>query len=230
MGKKILMVLTSVDSYPDGSKTGWYLPEAAHPYYKFVEAGHEVTWCSMTGKAYCDPSSIEAMKEDVECVKFLADPLLKAATESQAKFTDIDYMTFDCIFVVGGFGVLWDIANDTTIKAALKEMYVAGKVVAAVCHGPACFFDLILDDGTPLVAGKQITAFTNDEENAVGKYEIVSKPSGPGSCEDNLKALGCTFVDGGVFQPQVCVAGNLFTGQNPPSAGPLAEAVIKVLA
>jgi len=41
----------------------------------------------------------------------------------------------------------------------------------------------------------------------------------------------CTgkFKDGGVFQPNVCVSGNLLTGQNPPSAGPLADKVIEMM-
>merc|ERR1712070_663269 len=49
-GKKVLIVLTSVDKYPDGSPTGWYLPEAVHPYYKFVEAGCDVEFASISGK------------------------------------------------------------------------------------------------------------------------------------------------------------------------------------
>lgn len=87
-----------------------------------------------------------------------------------------------------------------------------------------------MDDGSYLVAGKEVTAFTNGEEVAVSKLDVVSKPSGPGSCEDILGPVcGATFKDGGVFQANVCVSGNLFTGQNPPSAGPLAEAIIKHL-
>ena len=85
-----------------------------------------------------------------------------------------------------------------------------------------------LADGTSLVKDKEITGFTNAEENAVSKYEVVSEPSGPSSCEDALKAAGAIFKDGGVFQANVCVAGNLLTGQNPPSAAPLAEAMLEL--
>ena len=72
--------------------------------------------------------------------------------------------------------------------------------------------------------------FTNGEENAVSKYEVVSEPSGPGSCQDLLSERGANFSDGGVFQPNVVVDGNLLTGQNPPSAAPLADAINKMLA
>ena len=40
-----------------------------------------------------------------------------------------------------------------------------------------------------------------------------------------MREAGGLFKDGGVFKPNVCVAGNLMTGQNPPSAGPLAVQV-----
>lgn len=54
--KKVLMVCTSVSQFPDGSATGWYLPEAAHPYQVFVDAGIEVTWASIAGghDSFCD--------------------------------------------------------------------------------------------------------------------------------------------------------------------------------
>ena len=47
----------------------------------------------------------------------------------------------------------------------------AGKVVCAVCHGPAGLV-LAKDGDKPLVAGKKVTAFTNTEEEAVGKTKV----------------------------------------------------------
>ena len=74
-------------------------------------------------------------------------------------------------------------------------------------YGPIVFANVKLASGQNLVEGKKITGFTNGEENAVSKYEVVSEPSGPGSCEDLLSARGATFSDGGVFQPNVVVDG-----------------------
>merc|ERR1711907_662549 len=80
-GKKVLLVCTSIDKYPDGSSTGWYLPEGAHPYWKFVEAGWTVKWASIAGGvAPCDPGSVEASKEDEESMKFWNDEDLKSST------------------------------------------------------------------------------------------------------------------------------------------------------
>merc|ERR1711985_92274 len=81
MSKTVLLVCTSVDKYPDGSPTGWYLPEAAHPYWKFVEAGWTVKWASIAGGVTpCDPGSVDASKEDAESMKFWNDDELKAST------------------------------------------------------------------------------------------------------------------------------------------------------
>lgn len=49
----------------------------------------------------------------------------------------------------------------------------AGKIISAVCHGPA---GLVLakgpDGSSPLVKGKKVTGFTNSEEEAVGKTKV----------------------------------------------------------
>ena len=35
-----------------------------------IEAGFDVEWASITGSAMCDPDSVDASKEDAECMKF----------------------------------------------------------------------------------------------------------------------------------------------------------------
>merc|ERR1712216_383250 len=215
-----LIVLTSIDKYPDGSPTGWYAPEAVHPYNKFIAADYTVTFASSTGEATCDPSSLG--QGDAEVDAFFADESLKALTEKTAKLEDMNPADFDAVLFAGGFGVMWDFPESEAAQKFIVAMYEAGKPTAAVCHGPIVFKNVKLSDGSVLVNGKELTGFTNAEENAVSKYEVVSEPSGPGSCEDALTAAGGVFKDGGVFQANVCQAGNLFTGQNPPSAAPLA--------
>lgn len=229
--KKVLLVCTSVDKFPDGSPTGWYLPEAAHPYQVFKAAGLEVTWASIAGgEAPCDPGSVEASAEDAESMAFWNDKDLIAKTSgATGKLDDFKAEDFDAVLFAGGFGVMWDFPESEAAQKLIVAMYEAGKPTAAVCHGPIVFRDVKLSDGSVLVAGKEVTGFTNAEEEAVGKTEVVAAPSGPGSCEDVLAAAGATFKDGGVFQPNVCIVGALMTGQNPPSAKPLAEAIVAAL-
>lgn len=50
MAPKILFVFTSNDKLVNtDKKTGWYLPEAAHPYYVLKEAGYELVAASENG-------------------------------------------------------------------------------------------------------------------------------------------------------------------------------------
>ena len=50
MTVKILMVLTNHDQLGNtGKKTGWYLPEVAHPYHIFKKNGYEIVTCSPKG-------------------------------------------------------------------------------------------------------------------------------------------------------------------------------------
>ena len=226
MPTRVLIVLTSVSKFPDGSPTGWYAPEAIHPYNKFREAGFEVEFASIAGEATCDPSSLPG---DGEVQAFMGNPALKALTETPKKIGDCDPAKCDAVLFAGGFGVMWDFPNSLEAQRFIVSMYEAGKPTGAVCHGPIVFKNVTLSDGSKLVAGKEVTAFSNAEENAMSKYEVVSEPSGPGSCEDALTTAGATFKDGGVFKVNVCVAGNLFTGQNPPSAAAIAEAMVNAL-
>ena len=56
---KILFVVTSHDELGNtGHKTGFWVEEFAAPYYKFVDAGHEVTIATPKGgQAPIDPNS-----------------------------------------------------------------------------------------------------------------------------------------------------------------------------
>jgi len=104
-------------------------------------------------------------------------------------------------------------------------MWSAGKVVAAVCHGPAGLVSACDADGTSIVNGRRVTGFTNSEERGVGKDGLV-----PFLLEDKLKELGGAF-EGGPDWAAFCVKdGHLVTGQNPASSTLVAEAVADIVA
>jgi putative intracellular protease/amidase len=70
MTKKILFALTNHDQLGNtGKKTGWYLPEVAHPYHVFTKAGYEVEFVSPNGgKTPIDEGSLSYLANDtVSC-------------------------------------------------------------------------------------------------------------------------------------------------------------------
>lgn len=222
----ILFVLTSHNQLGDtGKPTGWYLPELAHPYHVLHNKANITVASPKGGEAPLDPASVEAAKDDVS-VNFLKnDEKVWKTTQKLSDFAG-KANDFDAIFYVGGHGPMFDLANDPTSQQIIKEFWEAGKIVSAVCHAPAVFYNVKLSDGSLLVAGKEVTAFTNAEEEQVGLTKAV-----PFLPEDALqKASGGKFVK--ADQPwgeKVVVSGKLITGQNPASATGVGEAIAKAL-
>ena len=93
------------------------------------------------------------------------------------------------------------------------------------CHGPIGLVECVKPDGTPLVAGLCVTAFSDAEEAAVGQTDNV-----PFLLEAKFKALGGLYQPGADWHANVAVAGKLVTGQNPQSSDACAAAVVKLLA
>lgn len=223
---KILMVLTSHDELGDtGEKTGFWLEEFAAPYYVLKDAGHEITLASPKGgKPPLDPKSDEPDAQTEATERFKKDAQAQAQLASTQKLADIDIESFDGVFYPGGHGPLWDLAESSESKALIESVLEAGKPVALVCHAPAVLKNVAAPNGDPIVKGRKVTGFTNQEEEAVGLTEVV-----PFLLEDVLIEQGGTFSKQGVFEPYVVQDGLLITGQNPPSSEPAAEKLLEVL-
>ncbi|SMN13180.1 ThiJ/PfpI family protein [Bathymodiolus heckerae thiotrophic gill symbiont] len=61
---------------------------------------------------------------------------------------------------------MFDLPNNSDINNILRKFYKNNKIIAAVCHGPACFVGATLKNRQSLLAGRRITGFTNEEEIA----------------------------------------------------------------
>ncbi len=214
--QKILMVVTSHDKIDETHPTGLWLEEFAVPYNEFTRAGYEVTVASTKGGASpLDPNSDKAEAEWAEARKVLQNtvPL------SQVKADD-----FVGIFMPGGHGTMFDLPDNTQLQKLIGDFAANDKIVAAVCHGPAGLVNVTLPDGAPLVAGKTITAFTNEEESAAKLDELM-----PFLLETRLKEQGADFVVEPIWTDHVERDGKLITGQNPQSSLSVAKAVIEAL-
>ena len=224
---KILMVLTSHDELGDtGKKTGFWLEEFAAPYYVLKDAGHEITLASPAGgQPPLDPKSDEPDAQTDATKRFKGDEEAQAHLASTSKLAEIDVSQFDGVFYPGGHGPLWDLAESADSKATIEGALSAGKPVALVCHAPAVLKNVTSPEGHPIVKGRKVTGFTNEEEEAVGLTDVV-----PFLLEDVLKEQGGDFSKDGVFEPYVVQDGLLITGQNPPSSEPAAEKLLEALA
>ncbi|GAA2965959.1 type 1 glutamine amidotransferase domain-containing protein [Actinokineospora diospyrosa] len=221
---KILLAVSSHDTLGDtDNKTGYSVSEAAHPYYVFAAAGHEVDFVSVLGG---EPPAVvfDGEENDPGIVAFLADAEVRAklaATKPAAQVASADY---SAIFYVGGHGAMWDFPDSPDLARLATEIYADGGVVSAVCHGPAGLLNLRLPDGSYLVAGKRISSFTNEEEASLGLVEVM-----PFLLEERLKERGARHAKSANYVAHTESDQRVITGQNPASAAVVAELVVEEL-
>jgi putative intracellular protease/amidase len=223
---KVLIVLTSHEDLGNtGKKTGFWLEEFAAPYYALRDAGAELTIASPRGgQPPLDPKSSDPSAQTDATRRFESDAAARTELANTKRLADVDASAFDAVFYPGGHGPLWDLAEDPVSIALIEKTIAAGKPVAAVCHAPAVLRHVKGTDGKPLVAGKSVTGFSNDEEAAVDLTKVV-----PFLVEDMLKAEGGRYTKAADWQPHVVTDGLLITGQNPASSEPVAEALLAAL-
>ena len=213
---KILIALTSHDQLGEtGRQTGFYVPEAAHPYRVFTEAGYTVDFASVQGG---EPPRDGVKPDDTAVAGFLRE--LGPRLAATATADQLDPAEYDAILYAGGHGAMWDFPDCQELGKFAAEIYQNGGIVAAVCHGPAGLVNLRLADGEYLVSGKQITSFTNEEETAVGLMDAV-----PFALETRLIERGGHFTKAPNFTEYAVADQRLVTGQNPASATKVAELV-----
>jgi len=217
--KRILIVVTSHDHIDTTHPTGLWFEEFATPYKEFLSQGFEITIASPRGgNVPIDPRS-EPKPEEVEQTAQARSVLRQTQSLNGVRAT-----SFDAIFLPGGHGTMFDLPENTTLQHLLGNFAEEDKVIAAVCHGPAGLVGARLADGTPLVAGKTITAFTDNEERAAELDQSM-----PFLLESRLRELGGRFVVQPNWSDHVERDGKLITGQNPQSSGSVARAVIEAL-
>ncbi|KAI0054322.1 class I glutamine amidotransferase-like protein, partial [Artomyces pyxidatus] len=119
---RILFVFTSVSKTLLGNPTGWYLPEAAHPYY--VLAPHfPIDFAAPHGpNPPIDQSSVENFKDE-DSTKFLVDPTVQSllANATLLDLKNINVNDYAAIFYVGGHGPVLDLATDASNIAVANE-------------------------------------------------------------------------------------------------------------
>ena len=225
--KRVLLIMSSVDELGiSGKQTGTWFTELAAPYYILTEAGHEVVFASPEGgEAPIDLLSMKAPFTTSYTERFFNDPVAMFAARNTRKLREIDYNTYDAVFIPGGYGLLTDLASDQHTIKLIKDFYETDRPVAMVCHAPAILRDVKLSNGEYLVKGKELTGFKNseDEEVELLKHLLFS-------LEDELKERGAIYKSKANWEPNVVVDGALMTGQSPASADPLAETLSAALA
>ncbi|WP_293745021.1 type 1 glutamine amidotransferase domain-containing protein [uncultured Pedobacter sp.] len=226
MNKKVLFVLTSHDELGNtGLKTGFWSEEFAAPYYALADKGIDIVLASPKGgQPPIDPKSEDPSFQTETTKRMDKDTVLLDKLKNTTPLADIKMDDYDAVFYPGGHGPLWDLAESKTSQQLITEFYSAGKPVAFVCHAPGVLKDVKVN-GEYLVKGKNVTGFTNSEEEAVQLTNVV-----PFLVEDMLIKNGGNYSKIADWNPYAVVDGLLITGQNPASSEKVAEELLKLLA
>lgn len=119
---------------------------------------------------------------------------------------------------------MYDFPESVDLAEAISQVYAAGGIIGAVCHGPAGLVAATKSDGAPLVADLRVNGFTDVEEEAVYLTEEM-----PFLLESRLRELGGRFEGTDNFQSHAVRDGRLVTGQNPASVSAVAELLVEAL-
>lgn len=218
---KVLFAVTSHFKDKDGWESGCYVLEVAVPYFHLLKNGIEMDFVSPKGGA------VPVKKLDLDDAKvkcFLADEKGGVKFKNSYSPQNINVDDYDAIYFPGGFGVMFDLPDNKKIAEITRKIYEKGGFVCSVCHGGGGLLNVKLSDGSFLVEGKNVTAFSNNEEEALGTESKL-----PFLLETSLKERGANYSCAANWQEHVVVDGRLITGQNPASDLLMAKELVKAL-
>jgi len=213
----ILMVTTSASRMPPEHPTGLWLEEFAVPYERFIEEGAIVTVaCPRGGTVPLDPKTEPNDRQRIKWFRALQ------ALNETLPLDAIDDEAFDGVFIPGGHGPIVDLVDNPKLQQLLANFHADGKLIGAVCHGPAALLNVRGPDGHYLIRDMRLTGFSNLEERLAGMHSKV-----PLLLEDEIKRRGAKYDAALIpMTSHVIRDGGLITGQNPASSHRVAEAFL----
>lgn len=227
---KILFVLTGASYWTlrDGTRhpTGYWAEEFAAPYSALSGAGHQIVVASPGGVVpHVDVVSLRPSMAGSEQIALEQEGILRSAEELRhpIELADARLEDYDAVYYPGGHGPMEDLWQDADSGRLLIAALASGKPLAIVCHAPVAIMATRRKGGSPFV-GYRVACYTNSEEDAVGLREKARW-----TVEDELIAMGLEFTRGEDWKPYTVVDRNLYTGQNPASAAPLAQQILDAL-
>ncbi|QXJ24276.1 type 1 glutamine amidotransferase domain-containing protein [Actinomadura graeca] len=200
--------------------------EVAAPHAEFANAGFAVDFASPDGILQpLDRHSADPEVAGADCARHV-EYAEKALREfgPLLKLRDVGIDDYAAVVLPGGHGPVVDLYRDADLGRLLTAADQAGKPIGAVCHGPAALLSAVDAEAGWLFTGRRMTAFTNEEEQLFGTAE-----GAPWLLADRLRDMGADHSGGPAYQPFTVHDRNLFTGQNPASSAPMAEAMIAAL-
>jgi putative intracellular protease/amidase len=225
-GKKILIVVSNLDDMGDPEKHDARnnLWEVAPPYHVFVSQGYEVDFVSpQGGKVGFSMDPIGISSYTIRYENFLGKANASLIPE-QLKSED-----YHAVFIGGGYGPLFDVAENKEILSAIARIYEAGGIIGACGHGAGSFANVKLSNEKFMVAGLRIAGFPNSTEKS--KSWAKQGTLLPFLVEDKLRENGAIALNKETLadKNEVVIDQRIVTSMFLPSAALVAKEMINLL-
>ena len=236
-GRRALIITTSHDvlaklGETEGEATGVMASELTHPYYTFLDGGMDVDLASIQGgEIPIDPQTLRFMVKSPEDERYLNDTLAQAKVNNAIPIAGVDIGQYDIVFLSGGWGAAYDLAQSPELAAKVSEAYYGDKaaVMGGVCHGVLGLVNALDRDGNLLIAGRRMTGVTDKQIRELG---IEMTPLHP---ETELRKAGAVFESQTAFRDIFAThvtaddEQRFVTGQNQNSGLETAHTMMRIL-
>ena len=237
-GKRALVITTShnvlaAPGETEGPATGVMASELTHPYYVFLDGGMEVDVASIRGgQIPIDPQTFNFVLKTAEDKRYLKDPIAQAKVNNSIAIADVDIEQYDILFLSGGWGAAYDLAQSAQLAIKVSESYYGDKraVIGGVCHGVLGLVNAQDQSGELLIAGRRMTGVTDKQIKELG---IEITPLHP---EAELRRAGVLYESQSAFRDffatHVVVDDEqrFVTGQNQNSGLETAHKMMQIIA
>ena len=237
-GKRALIITTShsvlaAPGETEGPETGVMASEFTHPYYSFLDAGIDVDMASIQGgQIPIDPQTLSYVIRSPEDERYLNDSVAQTKVRNSLAIADVDISQYDIVFISGGWGAAYDLAQSPAMASKVSEAYYGDRtaVIGGVCHGVLGLVNAKDQEGNTLIAGRRMTGVTDKQVKELG---IEITPLHP---ETELRKAGALFESQtafrDIFATHVVVDNEqrFVTGQNQNSGLETAHRMMQVIA
>ncbi|MEY2342719.1 type 1 glutamine amidotransferase domain-containing protein [Acidithiobacillus sp. IBUN Pt1247-S3] len=213
----------------DSIAAGAWAEELLTPWQTFRNAGWPILFLTPDGAgAQIDPQSLllENLQGDINKQHYLEQESALLPLDNTVSVASVLPLlpALRGVFIPGGNGPLTDFPESVTVGTFLQHCHKQNIPVASLCHGAAALLARPSSRQDRPFAGFQVSCFQKFEEeqtSLAGRW--------PYHLAERLRDNGFQITAGAPWQAQVVQDRNLFSGQNPASALPLAQAFLQRL-
>ena len=237
-GKRALIITTShsvlaAPGETEGPETGVMASEFTHPYYSFLDAGMDVDMASIQGgQIPIDPQTLSYVIRSPEDERYLNDSVAQTKVRNSLAIADVDVSQYDIVFISGGWGAAYDLAQSPVMASKVSEAYYGDRtaVIGGVCHGVLGLVNAKDKEGNTLISGRRMTGVTDKQVKELG---IETTPLHP---ETELRKAGALFESQTAFRDLFAThvvvddEQRFVTGQNQNSGLETAHRMMQVIA